>query len=515
MKRVIFTCAVLITALSILAQTEFDALKFIQPDISGTARYSSMAGAFGALGGDPSAIKDNPAGLGIYRGSEITGSFGTLTQNVSSLWLGNNAADGLYKFGFNNLSYIISIPTSGSRTSNANLVRSNWAFSYNRLKDFNRNMKINGGSGSGTSITDFMAYFTGSIAGDDLFDTDSYNPYNNKSVPWLSILAANAGLITEDANSSYWNSLLDAGETVSPQYALREQGYLNEYALSWSGNFNNRLFLGATFNFYDLNYSSVSEYKEAFQNGGSMSLLNTFQSTGTGLGLKLGTIYAPLDYMRIGFSLQTPVIYTVSDVHYADLKYVYPNANGTIYSPEGDNKYKFQSPLVYNVSASFIIGTKGVVGIEYVTSNNSNSKFMDVDNSSFDYGYENDSINVLFNNQNTIKIGGEYKLTNNFAVRAGYALSGPATSSRLAKEFIPNTIRTDVEYFIHNSTDYMTAGLGYRENNWYIDVAVMKKTIYEKFYPYNTGKLNSAYAIAPATVNTSNLSIFATIGFRL
>ena len=61
----------------------------------------------------------------------------------------------------------------------------------------------------------------------------------------------------------------------------------------------------------------------------------------------------------------------------------------------------------------------------------------------------------------------------------------------------------------------MTAGLGYRENNWYIDVAVMKKTIYEKFYPYNTGKLNSAYAIAPATVNTSNLSIFATIGFRL
>jgi len=55
-------------------------LKISDNDIIGTARYSSMAGAFGALGGDPSAIKDNPAGLGIYRKSELTLTADALMQ---------------------------------------------------------------------------------------------------------------------------------------------------------------------------------------------------------------------------------------------------------------------------------------------------------------------------------------------------------------------------------------------------------------------------------------------------
>ncbi len=71
MKKSIMAIAVLFNCTLIMAQTEFDAQKLVQGDINGTARYMSMAGAFGALGGDASSIKDNPAGLGIYRSSEI------------------------------------------------------------------------------------------------------------------------------------------------------------------------------------------------------------------------------------------------------------------------------------------------------------------------------------------------------------------------------------------------------------------------------------------------------------
>lgn len=520
MKRIIFTLLIASMVVNVSGQTEFDVLKYIQPDITGSARYSSMAGAFGALGGDPSAIKDNPAGLGIYRSSEFSASFNSLTQNTTSNW-GNSATDGLYKLGMNNFSFVISSLKSGG--SSTGLVRSNWAFSYNRLKDYNRNLRVNGGSKINSSITDYMAYFTGDIYGEDLYDVTDYNPYNNTAVPWISVLAANAGLMNEmiDANTNetlYWESMLDPGETVAPRYALNEQGYFNEYALSWSGNFENKFFLGATVNFHDINYRLATEYSEAFEgpSGGNMSLINVLKTSGAGIGLKLGTIYAPLDFLRLGASLQTPVIYNISDIHYADMKYYYgANNSGVIKSPEGTDEFHIQSPLIYNLSASFIFGKQGVIGIEYVNSRNSGAKMLNLDNSTNSFQDENDGISELFNNQQTFKIGGEYKLNTNFALRAGYAYTDPATSSLLGKQMIPNTTRTDVDYFIHNGTQYFTAGIGYRAANWYLDVALMKRVMDESFYPYNSTKLSPNLAVSPASVENVNMNIIATIGFKL
>ena len=42
--------------------------------MSGSARYISMGGAFGALGGDVSAISDNPAGSSVFLNTEIGGT---------------------------------------------------------------------------------------------------------------------------------------------------------------------------------------------------------------------------------------------------------------------------------------------------------------------------------------------------------------------------------------------------------------------------------------------------------
>ena len=70
MKRYIFSLACVVLGATVSAQGIFDALRYADNSINGTARYMSMAGAFGALGGDASSIVDNPAGLGIYRSSE-------------------------------------------------------------------------------------------------------------------------------------------------------------------------------------------------------------------------------------------------------------------------------------------------------------------------------------------------------------------------------------------------------------------------------------------------------------
>lgn len=88
MKRTLLLLSLTAFSTIIFSQNLFDALKMTESDISGTARYSSMAGAFGALGGDASAIKDNPAGLGIFRKSELTYTGDLLLQNTKATWNG-------------------------------------------------------------------------------------------------------------------------------------------------------------------------------------------------------------------------------------------------------------------------------------------------------------------------------------------------------------------------------------------------------------------------------------------
>jgi hypothetical protein len=519
MKRIISILTISFVAIQLaFSQNEFDLFKFVQPEINGTARYSSMAGAFGALGGDPSAIKDNPGGLGIYRSSEISGSLNLNIQETQTQWLkGNTSTEGLYLPLFNNFSFIMSFPASGT-----SLKYSNIAITINRLKDFDRSMRINGSSGSKSSITDYLSYFSDGILADDLYHDDDYNAYGNIYVPWLSVLAANTGLIFQEEGETYWSSLLKPEETVAPSYTMREKGYLNEYAFSWAGNFNNRLFLGITMNIYDLFYSAYADYYESFSEGGNMSLLNTFNSDASGLGLKLGAIYTPFNSLRLGFALQAPVFFTVKNYHYADMNSAYEAETGPVSyhekTPEAsyeDNKYKIQGPLTYNISGSYIIGKRALIGVEYGISHNEQSKFMDLEKNTFDYSYENDSIRTLFATQGLLKVGGEFKLTDKFAIRAGYAMANPVILSRIGKEFIPNTIRTDVAYLVpKGNANYWSAGFGYREGRWYIDLAVINKTYSERFYPYNYKKLDTTRRIDPGKVNTTNFNIVTTLGFR-
>ena len=54
-------------------------------DLIGTTRFIGLAGAMTAVGGDPSAVLRNPAGLGIYRHSQFSVSAaGTFRRFVPS-----------------------------------------------------------------------------------------------------------------------------------------------------------------------------------------------------------------------------------------------------------------------------------------------------------------------------------------------------------------------------------------------------------------------------------------------
>lgn len=505
MKRIILAMAVVLNCALLLAQTEFDALKYVQTDINGTARYMGMAGAFGALGGDASAIKDNPAGLGIFRKSELSGTLNITMQNTTSNWNDvKSIYENPYKNGLNDLSLIFAIPTSGAGNG---IVSSNWSFSYNRLKNFNRNMNIKSGE-SNSSMTDYMGYFTNGFNIKDLqYKNDINELFDNPNMPTLSVYGYQGYLI--DSMATWQSSITNK---ITPSYILNEKGYQDEYSIGWAGNFSNVFYLGATLNFQSLNYTAIGKYAESFSSEGSMNIGDTIYTKGSGVNLNIGTIIRPNDFLRFGLSIHTPTIYKLTDNYFSTLVYDRKFSSGTIVGPSKNMLYRIQSPMQFNASVAGILGKKGLISLEYVYTNYTGTKLLSNEGDGLYFSDENQGMKDMMNDVATIKIGGEYKITDNFSLRAGFAKSGNATN-RDAEKFIRlDTKRVDTEYFIQNSTNYFTAGFGYREASWFLDLAYVNKSLDESFHPYRSDV--SYNAVIPASVITKTNNVVVTLGLK-
>ena len=123
----IFSCGV------IKAQGEMDAYKFSKNDLTGTARSVSMGGAFGALGGDISGVSINPAGIGIYKNSEIVTTLNFQNTKTQTELNTGKIDDSKFKFTFDNLAFVSVFPLNSDVAPSLNI-----GFSYNRLKNFDR-----------------------------------------------------------------------------------------------------------------------------------------------------------------------------------------------------------------------------------------------------------------------------------------------------------------------------------------------------------------------------------------
>ena len=70
------------------AQDISDALRFSQDNLVGTARFRAMGGAFGAVGGDFSAINVNPAGSAIFANNQVGFTLSTYNSKNKSKYFG-------------------------------------------------------------------------------------------------------------------------------------------------------------------------------------------------------------------------------------------------------------------------------------------------------------------------------------------------------------------------------------------------------------------------------------------
>ena len=92
MKKLSLLLIGLLSTPFIYGQDITDALRYSQDEIQGTARFRALSGAFGALGGDMSAVSLNPAGSAVFSSSHASFTLSNLdTKNDTQYFNGFNS----------------------------------------------------------------------------------------------------------------------------------------------------------------------------------------------------------------------------------------------------------------------------------------------------------------------------------------------------------------------------------------------------------------------------------------
>ncbi|MDR2684861.1 MAG: hypothetical protein LBB53_05730 [Prevotellaceae bacterium] len=515
MKKILLASILAIFAFNTKGQGLFDALHYADYGIAGSARYMSMAGSFGALGGEVCAALDNPAALGIFRSSEINISI-SLTPTIStSMWQNNAAKNQKTYFGLNNLSWVFHIPSN----KESGYLSSNLSFGYQKIKDFSRVTALQNNSRLSISISDYITGLTNGLYESAL---ESSNAYNNPEIGWLSILGYNAYLINpvKDENNKHngkWTSALDNGEKISPSYTSKESGSISEYNFTYSGNINDIVYFGAGISLQSVSYLNISTYGETFENGGGLLLDNTFSTSGTGINLKFGAIVRPTNFLRLGLGIITPSYYTMTDnQQYGTLQSKRFSDNNPPASVPENNKtyYSFQSPLKMQASIGFVFGKISAVNFDYQFSNQNKMRFSGSYPDS--YLYDNQYINDFAKSVHTLKAGIEFRLGKAVKLRGGFAyISAPVKEE--AQKLLPfNSTRTDTEYFANQNYIYGSAGVGFvLGNNISLDFAYACNTQNQTFTPFavNTKEIAN-YKDYQASLKTVKHNFVATFAVR-
>ena len=510
MKRnLLFIIALFVCALS-YGQGEIDAYRYSNDDLSGTARGQAMGGAFGALGGDVTGVAINPAGIGIYRSSEVVANM-SLTSPIIS---GNTNQESNTTFHFDNLSYIGYYPlVKGSMLS------LNFGFNYNRIKSFDQRYSVSTPTNMKSSLTDYMSQLTNGIP-QSTFNND---PYNTAGVPWLSVLAWDGYLIDPGNADNNYISRLGKGELVSPSLKVSEKGKVESYDFTVGSNIANIFYWGATFSITDLSYLMTSSYDESFlgEEKGGFSLDNYLETKGSGYQFKVGAIVKPVDVLRIGVAYHSPVWYTMTDYFLASVtpRGIYGdngNLAGTTSTPDNAAvNYYFRTPGSWTFSLAAILGTQAIISLDYELKDYSVMNLKD--NNENDIKDVNDIINQDYKNTSTIRAGFEYRFTPQFSGRLGYAWAQNPYRTDMNIKSLGDIIipaGTIPNYTLSGNIQYLTAGVGFKFTpQFYGDFALVFRTQKDDVY-YFPPTYSDAYDSFAGTFTNKMLKGLITLGYK-
>lgn len=508
-KKLATFCLFLCTAVASRGQNLDESLLFSQYEQGATARFKAMGNAQTALGGDISNIAGNPAGLGFFSNSDISLSLDYFGDKNKATYFGSQTESTRDRFGLNQLGIVFNMPSMRARGANLDQgwLNFNIGISYNKTNSFISNLNYSGQNNEST-IADYMADPRTGVAHDFGWD---------------------AGLVDIGADNLYF----PMGVPNNTQRSFTQtKGSQSETNLSFGANYSNKLYLGASVAFSSIDQRSYRRFEEdgylyaaednvvdagsRFLNPQQGSndprfyneLLNSdyyydddFEghTRGAGVNVKLGLIYRPTDIIRIGLSATTPTWYNMSTDYsdYYGITNFHPETGAEIswyeYEPEYNSyDYNLRTPYRVNGGISAVF-SKGLISadVEFI---NYKSMKITTDIADLDMSYAEDIKNTYKGAVN-LKVGGEYVVTPQFMVRAGYNHTGNPYEN--------------IDY----KAQSITGGIGFRFGNYYVDATYQNWRQEYDTTPYALA--DDYYVSSPiASVKNTRNNVFLTLGAK-
>jgi hypothetical protein len=501
MKKIIFlfVVAIVATTNNTYAQYVSDALRFSQGGYGSTARFKGMGNAQIGVGGDMSSLGGNPAGLGLFTKSEfsLTPEFNNFGAN--SLYLGENTNTTKSKLNLNQLGLVLYAPSYKQKGQNTEkgLLSFVYGIGYNRTNDFSFENNY-GGKNNTTSIADYFAQIAGNTSPDKLTNASlEQTAYDNYLISYDGALGNYFPETFADANQG----------NVQRKNEVRS-GSISEFNFAGAANISNQIYVGFSLGLVDIRYNSDSQFEESgvareYNAAGALTgsninyklLFNQNQITrGSGVNGKLGVIFRPVSNFRIGATLQTPTWFVIDDSYTESL-----DNRGTIRGTSKETTYDFtynlRTPLKGSLGASYVIGGQAIISadvdfIDYasmkLSSNDGRDQSLFMDN--------NRDIRDSYKGAVNYRLGAEYKI-DLVNIRAGYGMSGSPYKSDKSGEY---------------DTQMFSGGIGYRVNNYYLDLAYQRVEGTNNLSPYTLS--NSTEPVA--NVKNTRDNVFLTFGLR-
>ncbi len=569
-RKISFAAAVILSMAAAGAQNMYDAINFSRNDYLGTARSMALGNAVTAVGGDLGTIGINPAGSAVAGYGQLTLTPGLTISSVSSAY----SPVGESRYGaFNGTSKSrLTLPNLGlsmvMNTGNSSGVKSfTFAVVSNQTVQYNYAASAYGVNSSTSKLAEFAA----SAEGINESVLANYNSYDNSSVSWDILTAYQGGMFGSYGWKGKYVGMTEAlspdagyhyvpGE-LSQSSQLTKTGYKHDLVFNFGANISDRFFVGfnlgtpsAQYRYSEAFYESAVDpemFPISFVSSGDEDVTTYFNSSAynysytadiDGIYAKFGIIATPVSGLRIGAAIQTPTAYTITEKwqYGASTSFLNSNFNDSQTSPKGEYTYCLKSPYVADFGLAFTFGGYGLVSVDYELTDYSVMRFSDLHG---DYMSGDRYLDVNETNRNfagvshSVRVGGELKLSEEFALRAGASLlTSPerhwlnadgvdVTADQYLRDFDAynsHAKRLVSASYYKDRTLSASFGVGYSSpGSFFADLAVRMtkypETTFSPYYDYDNynaeGKLVSVQS--PRILNRPNLwAIALTFGWR-
>lgn len=477
-----------------------DIVQYTTDELHGSARYQALAGAFGALGGDLSAMSNNPASSTVFSFDEAGITIGLQTHNTDNTYFNRTSSKETNSFDVGQAGFVLLFVNQNS----------NWdkiAFGFNAqlVNNFNKNLYAQG-INTQRGLADYFL----EISDVTLQRNIPYNEYDfraNTDVEYerLSKIGADAqrtymaldtGLLNYYApenQTPYYGYVDKKALGIDQFHDLQTRGEQRKYTLNFSGRYLEKLSLGVNINIYSIDYTQRKHTSDKYKDSNSfldqVDYIQDLKSFGTGISVQFGALYKASDILRLGLNYTSPTYYEIEEEYSEalDVRYnqelngafgrsMYPNVINAL------KPFNLKTPSIVQGSMALVFGTNGLLSVDYGLKDYTTTK---VDDNSNNFDYLNNDIRNNLDTATFLRAGGETRF-GDISFRAGYWFEQtPYKNNQLM-----------------NDRSGFAVGTGIRFENASLDLTYTKVNQDYKQQPYHIG-LTDSFNVQQKTGNVS------------